>query len=473
MADERLPRVVERLRRGDDVDVPAESPPPGTSTIQEISQIAESFGTVQAAAVAAAVDQARLRKGVNQVFLNISMRNQSLLHRQLGMLDSMERRTSEPEALADLFRLDHLTTRMRRHAEGLIILSGSIPGRGWRDPVPVVDILRAAVAEVEDYVRVDVVSESATWSRGTRSTTSFTWSPSWSRTPRSSPRPTPGSRSGPTGWARAWSPRSKTAALACPTKNSPTSTGGWPARPSSTSRSSEQLGLFVVSQLAARHDIKVSLRRSVYGGTTAVVLLPFGVVVREEEAPPSAARETDRPDDSGTRGLTRTAPAWPPRAAATGSGRGARADGGTGMAAAASGLSARALGGRADGRPAARTLPALPSLRGGVRPAPAPWDPQARAVGRRGRPYLAPRPAGRPGARHGRTEPVSADPAGAPPATRAARSRRRPAAISGCPSGFRRPAWPRSCGPGEARPAAGGRARRPTSTRDRRRRPAT
>jgi hypothetical protein len=76
------------------------------------------------------------------------------------MLDSMERRTSEPGALADLFRLDHLTTRMRRHAEGLIILSGAVPGRGWRDPVPVVDILRAAVAEVEDYVRVDVTSES-------------------------------------------------------------------------------------------------------------------------------------------------------------------------------------------------------------------------------------------------------------------------------------------------------------------------
>ena len=127
-------------------DVAAASPPPATSTIQEISRIAESFGTVQAAAVAAAVDQARLREGVNQVFLNISMRNQSLLHRRLGMLDSMERRTSEPEALADLFRLDHLTTRMRRHAEGLIILSGSVPGRGWRDPVPAVDVLRAAVA---------------------------------------------------------------------------------------------------------------------------------------------------------------------------------------------------------------------------------------------------------------------------------------------------------------------------------------
>ena len=160
MAEVRLPRVVERLRRGDDVDVLAESPPPGISAIAEISRIATSFATVQGAAVAAAVEQARLRKGINRVFLNISMRSQSLLHRQLGMLDGMERGTSEPGALADLFRLDHLTTRMRRHAEGLIILSGSTPGRGWRDPVPVIDVLRAAVAEVEDYVRVDVVSES-------------------------------------------------------------------------------------------------------------------------------------------------------------------------------------------------------------------------------------------------------------------------------------------------------------------------
>ena len=160
MAEERLPRVVDRLRRGEDVDVRAESPPPGSEQHRGDLQIAESFGIVQEAAVAAAVEQARLRKGVNQVFLNISMRNQSLLHRQLGMLDSMERRTSDPGALADLFRLDHLTTRMRRHAEGLIILSGSTPGRGWREPVPVVDVLRAAVAEVEDYVRVDVLSES-------------------------------------------------------------------------------------------------------------------------------------------------------------------------------------------------------------------------------------------------------------------------------------------------------------------------
>jgi signal transduction histidine kinase len=295
MAEERLPRVVERLRRGDDVDVMAESPPPAASGIREVSQIASSFATVQQAAVAAAVEQARLRRGINKVFLNISMRNQSLLHRQLGMLDGMERRTSDPAALADLFRLDHLTTRMRRHAEGLIIMSGATPGRGWRDPVPVVDVLRAAIAEVEDYVRVDVASESPDLVAGiavndvihlvaelVENATVF------------SP------------------PRADRVGTGLVAEVEDRGLGLLPDEIDEINRllanpaefdlvNSEKLGLFVVSSLAARHRINVSLRRSAYGGTTAIVLLPFGVIVRaEEDVPPaighSGGWQGQRPD---------------------------------------------------------------------------------------------------------------------------------------------------------------------------------
>jgi signal transduction histidine kinase len=284
MAEERLPRVVERLRRGDDVDVLAESPAPGTSGIQEISQVARSFGIVQEAAVAAAVEQARLRKGVNQVFLNISMRNQSLLHRQLGMLDSMERRTSEPGALADLFRLDHLTTRMRRHAEGLIILSGSTPGRGWHEPVPVVDVLRAAVAEVEDYVRVDVLSESRDLVAGNAVNdvihlvaelveNAAAFSPPNTRIEVRADR-------AGTGLVAEIEDRG----LGLSQEELADINRRLANPPEFDLANSEQLGLFVVSRLAARHAIKVSLRQSVYGGTTAILLLPFGVIVREEEA---------------------------------------------------------------------------------------------------------------------------------------------------------------------------------------------
>src|SRR5690349_2355233 len=299
MATERLPSVVERLRRGVDVDVDAESPPPGSSSIGEISRIAESFGTVQAAAVSAAVDQARLRQGVNQVFLNISMRKQSLLHRQLGMLDSMERRTSEPGALADRFRLDHLTTRMRRHAEGLIILSGAVPGRGWRDPVPVVDVLRAAVAEVEDYVRVDVNSESEDLVAGSAVSDVIHLIAELveNATVFSPPNTRIEVRAERVGTGLVAEVEDRGLGL------SPDELADINRRLASSQEfdlaSSDQLGLFVVSQLAARHDIEVSLRRSVYGGTTAVVLLPFGVIVREEEAPPVRGDQGEWVSDSG------------------------------------------------------------------------------------------------------------------------------------------------------------------------------
>jgi signal transduction histidine kinase len=313
MAEERLPRVVERLRRGDDVDVAAESPTPAGSGIAEISQIARSFGIVQEAAVSAAVEQARLRKGVNQVFLNISMRNQSLLHRQLGMLDAMERRTSEPGALADLFRLDHLTTRMRRHAEGLIILSGSTPGRGWRDPVSVVDVLRAAVAEVEDYVRVDVLSDSPDLIAGNAVNdvihlvaelveNATVFSPPTTRIEVRADRVGVGlvAEIEDRGLGLSEDELAEiNRRLASPPEFDPAN--------------SDQLGLFVVSRLAVRHAIKVSLRRSAYGGTTAILLLPFGVIVRAEDAELAADRARRQNDGQRPRPVP-----MPPGASRTG-----------------------------------------------------------------------------------------------------------------------------------------------------------
>ncbi|MFD0886070.1 nitrate- and nitrite sensing domain-containing protein, partial [Streptosporangium algeriense] len=151
LADVRLPSVVERLRRGEEVDVPAEVPPIKVGDSVEVGDVAHAFDSVRRTAVEAAVGQANLRHGVGQVFLNLARRKQNLLQRQLTLLDGMQRRATDPDSLDDLFRLDHLTTRMRRHAEGLIILSGAAPGRAWRNPVAAVDIVRAAIAEVEDY----------------------------------------------------------------------------------------------------------------------------------------------------------------------------------------------------------------------------------------------------------------------------------------------------------------------------------
>ena len=155
LANERLPDVVSRLAAGEEVDASAQAPPI-TATSDEVRQVGEAFATVQRTAVEAAVGQAKLREGISHIFRNLARRSQSLLHRQLTLLDAMERRARDPQELDDLFRVDHLATRMRRHAESLIILSGEAPARGWRNPVPLVDVLRAAVAEVEDYTRIKV-----------------------------------------------------------------------------------------------------------------------------------------------------------------------------------------------------------------------------------------------------------------------------------------------------------------------------
>ena len=289
MAGQRLPSLVQRLRDGQEVDVEAESPPPPPGRITEIAQVAEAFESVQRTAVQAAVGQASLRKGVNQVFLNLSLRNQSLLHRQLGMLDAMERATNEPAALADLFRLDHLTTRMRRHAENLIILSGATPGRGWRDPVPVVDVLRAAIAEVEDYVRVDVASECRDAVVGSAVNdvihlvaelieNASTFSPPSTRVEIRAD-----------GVANGFAVEIEDRGLGLTPAELAEVNARLASPPEFDLANSDQLGLFVVGQLAARQGIKVSLRDSPFGGTTAIVLLPPGLVVRDGETGPPAS----------------------------------------------------------------------------------------------------------------------------------------------------------------------------------------
>ncbi|MBO0830907.1 MAG: nitrate- and nitrite sensing domain-containing protein [Actinobacteria bacterium] len=303
MASERLPALVKRLSEGDDVDVAAASPPLPTGKITEIVRVAESFSAVQRTAVDAAVGQASMRKGVSKVFVNLSLRTQSILHRQLGMLDALERATDDPGALADLFRLDHLTTRMRRHAESLIVLSGAPTGRSWREPVRLVDVLRAAVAEVEDYTRIEVVGESAAAVVGPtandvvhllaelmENATSF--SPPTTRVE---------ARIEEVGTGVAVEIEDRGLGL---TRSELAAINARLASPPGFDLVvSDHLGLFVVGQLALRHGISVALRRSHYGGVTAVVLLPHAIIVPpgEGSAPeltgilvPSAARPGTR-----------------------------------------------------------------------------------------------------------------------------------------------------------------------------------
>jgi len=284
IAYHRLPDVVRRLRRGEEV------PTTDTTTAlefggDEIGQVAHAFNDVQRTAVESAVQEATLRKGLNEVFLNIARRSQTLLHRQLTLLDRMERRTTDPDELEDLFRVDHLATRMRRHAEDLVILAGAVPGRGWRQPVPLVDVIRGAVSEVEDYARVKIlgVPDAALSGRAVTDVIHLLAELLENATSYSPPhtRVQVTGELVPNGFAVEIEDRG----LGMTLDEIERANARLRHPPDFDPANSARLGLFVVALLAARLGVRVTLRQSPYGGVAAVVLIPPDLV---EEAPPLA-----------------------------------------------------------------------------------------------------------------------------------------------------------------------------------------
>ncbi|MGX1914480.1 sensor histidine kinase [Streptomyces phaeochromogenes] len=155
VAGRRLPQAMRRLHAGQGVDIDAEAPMRRLAG-GELAQVGTALTAVQRAALKAASERAELLSGISGVYVSIARRSQVLLHRQLDLLDGMEQRQRDQVELQDLYRIDYLATRMRRHSESLLILSGIAPGRGWRDPIPLSEVLRAAVAEIENASRVRI-----------------------------------------------------------------------------------------------------------------------------------------------------------------------------------------------------------------------------------------------------------------------------------------------------------------------------
>jgi len=306
LAGEELPQAMERLRAGErgsqaegEVSQADRTAPDDEPKITEVADAAAAVTSLQQTAVAAAAAEAGLRDGLRQVFVSLGRRNQSLLHRQLRLIDTLEQKASSPAALADLFTLDHLTTRMRRHAESLTILSGAAPGRTWSKPVPVIDVIRGAVAEVEDYKRVMVYTKTDDAVTGPavadmihllaeliENATLF--SPSTSRVEVRAERV-------PNGFAIEIDDRGL--GIAADQLSELNQQLAKP--PDFDLANADRLGLFVGGRLAARHGVRVSLRPSPFGGTTAIVLLPNSIVVPAPEAEaialPSALTAAGRP----------------------------------------------------------------------------------------------------------------------------------------------------------------------------------
>ncbi|MGW1173221.1 sensor histidine kinase [Kitasatospora sp. NPDC002543] len=378
LARQEIPDVVERLRAGEQVPAPPAWAPRRRAG-DDLQQAAEGLAAVRQAAVAAIVHQAQGREGTKKVFLNIARRTQILIHRQISMLDALEREHEDPELLRELFAVDHLATRMRRNAENLVILGGALPARRWRNAVPVVNVLRSAVSETENYSRVVVRGVPRVSLRGEAVAdvihlvaelieNGTTFSPPYTQVQISAQEVTEGLAVEVEDRGLGMTEdeyRRLNAYLADPPELDVSALGD-----------DLRLGLFVVARLAARHDVLVSLRPSPYGGTRALVTVPSALL--EQAAPPSG----EVPGlPSGAR-ITRA----PGGDAGVGGGSGAGTGGGSGTGGGAGG------GGGLVGlgqEPAGAVAGGLPGLSAGSPGAPGPFGaPGAPAV-----PYGADGPA--------------------------------------------------------------------------------
>ncbi|MGW2486632.1 nitrate- and nitrite sensing domain-containing protein [Streptomyces sp. NPDC001606] len=278
VAQERLPELVKQLSESDPQDVDTSVESVGVHSRDEIGQVAAAFDDVHREAVRLAAEQALLRGNVNAMFTNLSRRSQGLIQRQLSLISELESREADPDQLSSLFKLDHLATRMRRNGENLLVLAGEEPGRRWTRPVPLVDVLRAAASEVEQYERIELASVPTTEVAGRvvndlvhllaellENATSFS-------SPQTKVKVT--GHALPDGRVLieihdtgiGLSPEDLAAInerLASP-----------PTVDVSVSR---RMGLFVVGRLSQRHGIRIQLRPSDSGGTTALVMLPVDV----------------------------------------------------------------------------------------------------------------------------------------------------------------------------------------------------
>jgi signal transduction histidine kinase len=276
MADHRLPNAVHDVLEkplGEDVAVPHVEPV-SVSTRDEVADVAAAINTVQSSALGLAVEQAVLRRNIADSFVNLGRRNQHLLGRQLDFITELEVNETDPDTLANLFRLDHLATRMRRNAESLLLLAGADPPRKWAAPVRMTDAIRAALGEVEDYPRVvDRGVEPATVIGSAAADVAHLLAELIDNALTYSPPDQAveiRGRHRPDGYTLAIID----AGLGMPPAELERANRRLAGAESFTIAPSKYLGHYVAGNLAARHSIHVALHNSPGHGITATVTLP-------------------------------------------------------------------------------------------------------------------------------------------------------------------------------------------------------
>ncbi|WP_319943796.1 sensor histidine kinase [Nocardia aurantia] len=283
LAEVKLPETMRKIDAGEQVDPAAEAAALDFGN-DEIGEVAQAFNRAHTAAVSAAITEARTREGVRSVFLNIAHRSQIVVARQLELLDQAESKQEDPALLDTFFRLDHLATRERRNAENLIILGGGKPGRQWRRPVPLMELVRSAVAETLDYARVNTHRLPRVFVLGNvvadlmhllaelvDNATAF--SPPQSRVDVTGNSVGKGVVVEVSDQGMGMPPDELERVNEM--LRNPPDFG------LATLSADSRLGLFVVAQLATRHGISVRLTDSDYGGIRAIVLIPVGLITTD------------------------------------------------------------------------------------------------------------------------------------------------------------------------------------------------
>jgi signal transduction histidine kinase len=295
VAGVRLPDMVRRMSETEGAGVPLDVEPIDVDSSDEIGEVARAFDQVHREALRLAANEAALRGNVNAMFVNLSRRSQSLVERQIRLIDDLEQGEQDAERLSNLFQMDHLATRMRRNSENLLVLAGHDASRRWNQPVALVDVLRAAISEIEQYERVSLNVQPGIAVRGpavndvvhliaelAENATSF------------SSAETPVAVSGHLLNSGGVLLDISDQGVGMGAEEMAHANWRLDNPPVVDVAVSRRMGLFVVARLAARHGIRVRLRPAPTGGLTALVWLPDEVVTHEMAGSSPGARRFER-----------------------------------------------------------------------------------------------------------------------------------------------------------------------------------
>ncbi|MFE3516309.1 nitrate- and nitrite sensing domain-containing protein [Streptomyces sp. NPDC059166] len=291
--EKALPDVVERLARGEKIDVEAEAAAIETPSEgdDELTRLGDALNQARTSALAAAVKQADQHRGFERLLQRIARRTQQLIGQQLKKLDELEREHEDPEVLEGLFDLDHLTARLRRYEENLVILAGGSPHRRWRKPVPLLDVMRSAQGEVQDYRRVVLDLDGTPWlSERAVGPVSHVLAELIENALTFSRPPSPVEvRAAQVSRGLAIEVEDRGLGMDEDQLAEANELMSRPPRMDVLAHSEDiRLGLYVISRLADQHGLRVEFRPSAFGGTRVVVLVPDRLTVPGPGSGPAA-----------------------------------------------------------------------------------------------------------------------------------------------------------------------------------------